>query len=359
MFCWLGDGPFSIDFAVQLLSYFQITQATSTFLKVENQFSTLILATWVRFYNVVGAPVLSLHHMVGGLDLGSILAHLHTSQQALTSSTKDVSPDIHRFRVAAKAMPQLAAVTLIESLFTSSFTSLSLREGFLAKLATEASPHQHEVSARVLDILRRIITGERPGSRMENPHKTVPEDDALFLKFLILNLVDLLSVATISSPDLIFQKWTAFEYKRKWLSSSKASTLLSLASIELELDERIGKPQRSMWDILLEWVVTLITLCPDSIIRHLHGEVLAESSGVGLKALALILVFSALPKETVLHLQQSVSTSWSFLLSHTQIGLENGFRQLFLGERKSMSSSIKAEMDAYLLQLQGILQKIL
>jgi len=267
--------------------------------------------------------------------------------------SKNVSPDVDGFRVAAKAMPQLAAVTLIESLFTSSSTCLSLREGFLAKLATEASQQQHEVSARVLDILRRVITEEPPGSRTETHHKTLPEDGARFLKFFLFYLVDLLSMAAISSPDLILQKWSAFEYKRKWVSTSKASTLLSLTSIELELDERMDKSQRSMWDILLEWVLILITLYPDSI-THLHGEVLDEASGVGPKALALILVFAGLPRETILFLQQSVSTSWAFLLSQMRMGLEIGFRQLFLGDGKSMSSVIKVEMDAYLLQLQDI-----
>lgn len=273
---------------------------------------------------------------------------------------RNVTLDIDAFKVAAKAMPQLAAVTLIESLFTS-FTSFSLRDDFLAKLATDASQQQHEVSARVLDIIKRIT--EEQGSRINNHHKTLPEDGAHFLfpKYLLFHLVDLVSMAAIASPESILQKWTAFEYKRKWvMDASKSSTLLSLASLELEFDERIGKPQRSVWDILLECVVTLITLSPDSIsqlqnINH-PDEVLVEAAA-GPKALALLLVVGALPRETVLFL--STKASWTFLLSQMRMGLEDGFRQLLLGDRKPMSSDlsvIRAEMDSYLLQLQDIVR---
>lgn len=344
-FCWLGDGPFSIDFAGRILSYFEVTQTSGTFLKAENQWSAFLLSTWVRVFDVVGAPILGLHHVVGGIDLGSILAHLHSTQQFLTSNSKKNlepgSPDIEGFRAAAKSMAQLAAITLIESLFTSSSDNLSLRDHFLASLATEASQQQHKVSSIALDMFRTL-------TKDDAHHKTVPEDGAHFIKHLLLALLDLLSTAAISSPDLILQKWTAFEYKRKWISASKPATLLSLASIELELDERIGKAQRTVWDILLEWVISLITLCPRSVC-YLHGEVLVDASAV-----ALILVFAGLPKETILFLRQSVSSSWTLLLSLMRKGLKNGVRQLFLGDEKAMSSSVEAEMDTYLLQLQDV-----
>ena len=302
-------------------------------------------------------------------------------------------PDIDGFKVAAMAMPQLAAVTLIESLFTAnSCTNLSLREGFLAKLATEASQQQHDVSRRVEDILRIIGKPGQQGPSIGKDHKTVP-DDQPFLNSFLFNLVEVSSMIAISCPDLIIKKWTASEYKRKWVSQYKSSptsrelqgkrvsnqekpkpSLLSLASIESELDERIGKPQRSMWDILLAWAVHVITLYPYSIgqllvntklsdvtLRH-HEEAVVEAAGITAtapKALTVILVVAGLPRNTVVSLVQSISTkaSWTLLLSQMRIGLENGFRHLFLAGEGLMAcalSAIKAEMDLYLLQLQGI-----
>ncbi|KAG0559083.1 hypothetical protein KC19_10G077600 [Ceratodon purpureus] len=392
MFCWLGDGPFSIDFVSQLLSYFRTSQSTDLFLKAENRWSTLLLATWVRYFNVIGAPILSLHHIVGGINLGSVLSHLHTTQKFLMSNSTSDCPDIDGFKVAAMAMPQLAAVTLMEAMFTTySCTNLSLREGFLAKLATEASQQQCEVSRRVEDIFRRI-TGKSglQGTSISEDHKTVPEDGVqLFLKSILLNLVDLSSMAAICRPDLILKKWTAFEYKRKWVHEYKSSpiprelqekrassqersktSLLSMASIELEFDERIGKPQRSMWDILLEWVISLITLYPYSISQLLLDTKLSdatrnhhlEAAGIiatGPKALTLIVVVSGLPRDTVLSLIQSSTTkaSWTLLLSQMRTGVENEIRHLFLVDRKLVAcdlSAMKAEIDLYLLQLQDI-----
>jgi hypothetical protein len=168
-------------------------------------------------------------------------------------------PDIDGFKVAAMAMPHLAAATMIEALFTAySCTNLSLRGGFLSKLATEASQQQHGVSRRVEDILRRLTA--EPGLQGSSTGKTLPEDGAqLFLKHLLFNIVDLSSMAAISRPDLIIKRWISFECKRKWvyqyksspisreLQASRASnqerskpSLLSLASKELEFDERIG-----------------------------------------------------------------------------------------------------------------------
>ena len=302
-------------------------------------------------------------------------------------------PDIDGFKVAAMTMPQLAAATMIEALFTAySCTNLSLRGGFLSKLATEASQQQHGVSRRVEDILRRLTA--EPGLQGSSTGKTLPEDGAqLFLKHLLFNIVDLSSMAAISRPDLIIKRWISFECKRKWvyqyksspisreLQASRASnqersksSLLSLASIELEFDERIGKPQRSTWDILLEWAVSLITLYPYSMsqllvttnlsdaTRSRHGEAFVEAVGIiaaGSKALTLLLVVAGLPRDTLLFLVQSSSTkaNWTLLLSQVRMGLENGFRHLFLVDEKRPAcdlSAVKAEMDLYLLQLQDI-----
>ncbi|XP_024396169.1 uncharacterized protein [Physcomitrium patens] len=387
-FCWLGDGPFSSDFAGQVLSSFHNSSTTTMFLKAENEWNTLLLAAWVRFFDVVGPHILNLHHMIGDFELGSILKHLHATQQFLTSNSKSVSVDTDGFKAAAIAMPQLAAVTMIEALLTaSSSTSFILKEGYLAKLATVASQRQHEVSVRTLDILRKVTGGPREQEACSHKDQTTVSDDStsLFLKSLLFKLVDLLSVAAIPNSDLIIKKWTALEYKRKWVSDytplqkeprgGRNSTNVSLESLELEFEERIDNPLRTIWDILLGWVVTLIRLSPDSTSSLLTsakvsnvsplGETSVQGPGIqatGLKALTLSIVVAGLPRDTVTSLLQSKSTkaSWILLLAQMRLGLDEGFSQLFLGNVKPLncnSSVIKAEMDFHLLRLQGIIQE--
>jgi hypothetical protein len=143
-------------------------------------------------------------------------------------------------------------------------------------------------------------------------------------------------------------------------------SLLSLASIGSEFDERIGKP------------VSLNTLCPccighllvnaylSDVTRIHHGEASVEAAGViaaGPQALP-VLVVAGLPRETVVFLVQyirsSTKASWTLLLSQMRTGLENGFRQLFRVDTGKMRmacdlSAVKAEKDLSELELQDII----
>lgn len=153
--------------------------------------------------------------------------------------------------------------------------------------------------------------------------------------------------------------------------STKSSTkLLSMASINLEFDEGIGTPQKRMFDILLEWVVALITLCPGSISRLIlspetlnPGTLNPKPGGggieVGPKALVLVLVVAGLGRETVLGLDSVVENNWKSLLSEVRGGLENGFRRLFCVGRDVVDvgcevSGIKADMELFLLKLEDV-----